>query len=200
MKLSRRDFLKLSGVTAAAASLTSVGFSGVAEGAYKPVRINYAKEVHSVCTFCGVGCGVICHVRDGKIINIEGDPEHPINEGTLCSKGSSHYNLSYIYDSRGNPVPNPKRLTKPLYRAAGSDKYEEVSWEWALPEIAKRIKKTRAESFEETVRVGGREVTVNRTNAISWLGSAFCTNEENYLFKKMARGMGLINVDHCARL
>jgi formate dehydrogenase major subunit len=199
MKLSRRDFLKLGGATAAAASLTSVGFSGTAE-AYQPVRLNYAKEVHTVCTFCGVGCGVICHVRDGKIINAEGDPDHPINEGSLCSKGSSIFNLSYIYDAKGKMVPNPKRLTKPLYRAAGSDRYEEKSWDWMFTEIAKRIKKTRDESFERTVNVGGRQVTVNRTNAISWLGSAFCTNEENYLFKKIARGLGLINVDHCARL
>lgn len=200
MKLSRRDFLKLSGVTAAAASLTSVGFNGVAEGAYQPVRINYAKEVHTICTFCGVGCGIICHVRDGKIINAEGDPDHPINEGTLCSKGSSIFNVSYLYDSKGNARPNPKRLTKPLYRKPGSDRWEEKEWGEILEMIAKRIKKTRDETFEETARVGGRTVTVNRTNAISWLGSAFCTNEENYLFKKMARSMGLINVDHCARL
>ena len=200
MKLSRRDFLKLSGVTAAAASLTSVGFNGVAEGAYQPVRINYAKEVHTICTFCGVGCGIICHVRDGKIINAEGDPDHPINEGTLCSKGSSIFNLSYLYDSKGNATLNPKRLTKPLYRKPGSDRWEEKEWGEILEMIAKRIKKTRDETFEETTRVGGRTVTVNRTNAISWLGSAFCTNEENYLFKKMARSMGLINVDHCARL
>ena len=200
MKLSRRDFLKLSGVTAAAASLTSVGFNGVAEGAYQPVRINYAKEVHTICTFCGVGCGIICHVRDGKIINAEGDPDHPINEGTLCSKGSSIFNLSYLYDSKGNATLNPKRLTKPLYRKPGGDQWEEKEWGEILEMIAKRIKKTRDETFEETTRVGGRTVTVNRTNAISWLGSAFCTNEENYLFKKMARSMGLINVDHCARL
>ena len=196
MKLSRRDFLKLSGVTAAAASLTSVGFNGVAEGAYQPVRINYAKEVNTICTFCGVGCGIICHVRDGKIINAEGDPDHPINEGALCSKGSSSYNVSYVYDSKGQFKPNPNRLTKPLYRAPGASNWVEKDWDWMLETIAKKIWQTREDTFEQTA--GG--VTVNRTNAISWLGSAFCTNEENYLFKKIARGMGLINVDHCARL
>ncbi len=200
MKLSRRDFLKLSGASAAAASLTSVGFNGVAEGAFQPVRINYAKEVHTICTFCGVGCGIICHVRDGKIINAEGDPDHPINEGSLCSKGSSIFNLSYVYDSKGNFKPNPKRLTRPLWRDKYSDKWVEKDWDWMFERIAQKIKETRDATFEETVQVGGRTVTVNRTNAISWLGSAFCTNEENYLFKKIARGLGMINVDHCARL
>ncbi len=200
MKLSRRDFLKLSGVTAAAASLTSVGFNGVAEGAYQPVRINYAKEVHTICMFCGVGCGIICHVRDGKIINAEGDPDHPINEGSLCSKGSSIFNVSYIYDSKGHAIPNPNRLTKPLYRAPGASNWVEKDWDWMLETIAKKIKETRDGTFEQTARVGDNNVTVNRTNAISWLGSAFCTNEENYLFQKICRALGVINLDHCARL
>ncbi|MCR3923101.1 MAG: twin-arginine translocation signal domain-containing protein [Firmicutes bacterium] len=200
MKLSRRTFLKLSGVTAATASLTTVGFKGVAEAAYLPVRINYAKEVNTICTFCGVGCGIICHVRDGKIINTEGDPDHPINEGTLCSKGSSIFNVSYIYDVKGEAKPNPNRLTKPLYRAPGEANWEEKSWEWMLKTIAERVKKTRDESFEQSAQVAGQNVTVNRTNAISWLGSAFCTNEENYLFQKMTRALGIINLDHCARL
>lgn len=200
MKLTRRDFVKLSGVTAAAASLTSVGFNGVTEAAYQQVRINYAKEVHTICTFCGVGCGIICHVRDGKIINAEGDPDHPINEGTLCSKGSATYNVSYIYDSKGNVKPNPNRLNKPLYRAPGSDKWEEKDWDWMLKTIAQRIKTTRDDTFEEKVQVGGKNVTVNRNTGISWLGSAFCTNEENYLFHKLCRAIGIINVDHCARL
>lgn len=200
MKLSRRSFLKLSGATAATATLTSIGFKGTAEAAYLPVRISYAREVNTICTFCGVGCGIICHVRDGKIINAEGDPDHPINEGTLCSKGSSIYNVSYVYDKKGVATPNPKRLTKPLYRAPGAADWQEKSWDWMFAEIAKRVKKARDEHFEKTVNVNGNAVTVNRTNAISWLGSAFCTNEENYLFQKICRSLGIINLDHCARL
>lgn len=200
MNLTRRSFLKLAGATTAAATLTGVGLNKASASPSEPLRIKYTKELHTVCTFCGVGCGVICNVRDGVIVNAEGDPEHPVNEGTLCSKGSSHYNVSYMYTEKGKPVPNPKRLTSCLYRAPGANSYEEVEWDWALDEIAKRVKETRDNNFIETENVDGRTVTVNRTNAISWLGSAFCTDEENYLFHKMARAMGVINVDHCARL
>ncbi len=196
MKLSRRSFLQLTGTAAAASVLAGTGFKSVAEAA-GPVRVHYGREVPTVCTFCGVGCGIICHVQNDIIINAEGDPDHPVNEGTLCSKGSSLFNISYIYDSKGRPVPNPNRLTQPLYRAPGSDKWEPKSWDWMFDEIAKKIKETRDANFEATDANG---VTVNRNQAISWLGSAFCTDEENYLFHKLARSMGIINIDHCARL
>ncbi|HED24781.1 MAG TPA: twin-arginine translocation signal domain-containing protein [Firmicutes bacterium] len=200
MQLTRRSFLKLTGATAAAATLAGVGLNKASASTIDPLRIKYTKEFTTVCTFCGVGCGVVCHVRDGVIVNAEGDPDHPINEGTLCSKGSSHYNISYIYDEKGKPKPNPNRLTHVLYRAPGSSSYEEKDWDWALDTIARRIKDTRDQNYVESVNVDGRQVTVNRTEAISWLGSAFCTDEENYLFHKMARAMGVINLDHCARL
>jgi len=200
MELTRRSFLKLAGVTAAAASLTSVGYGKAQAAADERLRIRYTKEFHTICTFCGVGCGIICNVRGGVIVNAEGDPDHPVNEGTLCSKGSSISNISYVFDDKGKPKPNPNRLTNVLYRAPGSDRYEVKDWDWALETIAKRIKDTRDRTLEETALVDGREVTVNRTNAIGWLGSAFCTGEENFLFHKMARAMGTINIDHCARL
>lgn len=195
MKLSRRNFLKLTGAAAAASALAGAGYKSRVEAA-QGIRIHYGREIPTICTFCGVGCGILCHVRDGVVINTEGDPDHPINEGTLCSKGSSLYNLSYVFDAKGRPKPNPKRLTRPLYRAPGSKQWEEKSWDWMFTEIARRIKKTRDESFEES----SDGVTVNRAPGLAWLGSAFCTNEENYLFKKMARGMGIIDIDHCARL
>jgi len=200
MNLSRRSFLKLTGATAAAATLTGVGLRKASASTGEPLRIKYAKEYPTICTYCGVGCGVICNVRDGVIVNAEGDPDHPINEGTLCSKGSAHYNVSYVYDEKGKPKPNPKRLTHVLYRAPGASSYETKDWDWALEEIAKRIKDTRDRTLVEEETVNGQQVTVNRTNSICWLGSAFCTDEENYLFHKMARSMGIINVDHCARL
>jgi formate dehydrogenase major subunit len=195
MRLSRRSFLKLTGAAAAASAFAGAGMPQQAEAA-ENLRVQYAKEVSTICTFCGVGCGIICHVQNGVVTNTEGDPDNPINEGALCSKGSSHYNISYVYDTKGKPVPNPNRLTKPLYRAPGSSKWEEKDWGWMLSEIAKRIKKTRDATFVATS--GG--VTVNRTPGISWLGSAFCTNEENYLFQKLARSIGIIDLDHCARL
>jgi len=201
MEITRRGFFKLSGATAAAAALTAVGVRKVSASTGEPLRIKYSKEYHTICTFCGVGCGIICNVRDdGVIVNTEGDPDHPINEGTLCSKGSSYYNISYIYDEKGVPRPNPKRLTHVLYRAPRSSQYEVKDWAWALDTIAERIKDTRDRTLVQSVDVKGRQVTVNRTEAIAWLGSAFCTNEENYLFHKMGRAMGVINLDHCARL
>lgn len=200
MDLSRRSFLKLAGTTAAAATLTGVGLRKATASSGEPLRIRFTKEFHTNCTFCGVGCGIICNVRDGIIVNAEGDPDHPINEGTLCSKGASTYNLSYIYDEKGEPRLNPNRLTKVLYRAPRASGYQELEWEEALDMIARRIKDTRDRTLVETVDVGGREVTVNRTNAINWLGSAWNTGEENYLYHKMCRAMGLINIDHCARL
>ena len=200
MKISRRSFLKLAGGATATATLTGLSVRSVAARSREPIRVHYAKEVPSICTFCGVGCGIICHVRDGKVINAEGDPNHPINEGTLCSKGSSITNISYLYNEKGKAEVNPRRLTQVLYRAPGSDKYEVKDWDWALDTIADRIRETRDRTFVETADVGGRSVTVNRTNAINWLGSAWCTSEENYLFHKMTRAMGLINIDHCARL
>ena len=180
MKHSRRSFLKLAGTAAADA-----------------LRAHYGREAPTISTICAFGCAINCHVQNGVIINAEGDPDHPINEGSLCSKGSSLYNVSYIYDAKGRPKPNPYRLTRPLYRAPGSDKWEEKSWEWMLETIARRIKDTRDQYFETRDASG---VTVNRTNAIAWLGSAFCTNEENYLYNKIARAIGIVNIDHCARL
>ena len=200
MDLSRRSFLKLAGATAAAATLTGVGLRKASAPPSEPLRIRFTKEVPTICTYCGVGCGIICNVREGVIINAEGDPDHPISEGTLCSKGASIFNMSYIFDEKGKPRLNPNRLTRVLYRAPGASDYEAVDWDWALEEIAKRIKDTRDRTLVETADVGGQQVTVNRTNAINWLGSAWCTGEENYLFHKMVRAMGVINLDHCARL
>jgi formate dehydrogenase major subunit len=197
MKLSRRQFLKVSGTAAATTTLYGIGFRDVAEGSYRQFRLHYAQEITTICPFCSVGCGIICHVRDGQIVNTEGDPDHPINEGTLCSKGSSLFNMSYVYDEKGNAVPNPNRVTQVLYRAPRSSDWEVVDWDWAIRTIADRIKKTRDETF---ITKNNNGVTVNRTPAISWLGSAMCNNEENYLFHKFARGMGLVNIDHCARL
>lgn len=197
MKLTRRQFLKTSSAAAATTALYGIGFRDVAGGTTRRFRLHYAQEITTICPFCSVGCGIICHVRDGQIINTEGDPDHPINEGSLCSKGSSLFNMAYVYDEQGNPVPNPNRVTQVLYRAPKASDWEVVDWDWALNQIAERIKKTRDESFIETNSQG---VTVNRTPSIAWLGSAMCNNEENYLFHKMARGFGLVNIDHCARL
>ncbi len=195
MELSRRKFLKLTGAAAATAALVGSGIRDSVEAAGRK-RVLFGVEVPTVCTFCGVGCGVICNVQDGVVVNTEGDPDHPINEGTLCSKGNSHYNISYMYDEKGRIRPNQQRVTQVLYRAPKSDRWEVKDWDWALDTIAQRIKESRDENY--VTEDDG--VTVNRTEAISFLGSAFCNNEENYLFHKMCRAIGIINLDHCARL
>ena len=151
------------------------------------LRIRYAKQVTTICPYCAVGCGEVVSVSNGKVINIEGDSDHPINEGALCSKGGALYQL----------VNNERRLSKVKYRAPGSNQWEEVSWDWALREIAKRIKKTRDDTFQVQDDQGR---AVNRTEAIGWLGSAAIDNEECYLAVKLARALGIVFLEHQARL
>jgi formate dehydrogenase major subunit len=186
VKLSRRSFLKLSGATVTAAALTGLGFK-VRSASAAPLRIAEAKETTTICPYCGVGCGIVCHSINGKVVNCEGDPDHPINLGSLCSKGSALYQLAV----------NERRLTKVKYRAAGSDHWEEKTWDWAIAEIAKRIKKTRDESFETVDQAG---VTVNRTNALACMGGAALDNEECYAYSKFVRGLGVAWLDHQARI
>lgn len=196
MNLSRRDFLKATGVSVTAASLATMGVKG-ATASEKVSKIEYAQESTTICPFCSVGCGIICHVEDGQLVNTEGDPDHPINEGTLCSKGAALFNMTNDYDEKGNIKPNELRNTTVKYRAPYETSWQEITWDEAFEMIAKRIKKTRDETFEKENEDG---VTVNRTPAISHLGSAMCNNEENYLYHKLIRSLGVINIDHCARL
>ncbi len=204
MGISRRDFLKLSGGTAVAGALAGNTIAP-AEAApiAKGLRIKGAKETTTICPYCSVGCGIIVHTKDGKVINTEGDPEHPTNEGSLCSKGASIYQM----------VNNPKRLTKPMYRAAGSSEWKEVEWAWALDEIAKRVKDTRDRTFkinskskikekqpDGTEKEVEKEFVVNRTDGIAHVGSAALDNEECYMLQKLLRSWGLVYIEHQARI
>ena len=184
-KLSRRDFLKAS--SAATGGLLLPAHTAAA--AQKPLFPLHKKigEVPGICTYCAVGCGIIIGVEDGKVVNIEGDPEHPINRGALCSKGMAMYQIS----------DNPGRLTKVLYRAPASDRWEEKSWDWAIPQIARRIKATRDARWTATTADGK---TVNRAEAIAFLGGSQNTNEECYLWVKAARAHGLVYIEHQARI
>lgn len=198
MSVSRRDFLKVTGVTVTAASLSSMmGFKQKASAEQQEFRIQYAEETTTICPFCSVGCGIICYTENGQLINTEGDPDHPINEGTLCSKGAALFNMTNVYDEKGKIKSNPQRITTVKYRAPYSSEWEDISWEEALEKIAKNVKKTRDETFESVNENG---VRVNRTPGIAHLGSAMCNNEENYLYHKLVRALGVINIDHCARL
>ena len=180
---TRRQFLK--GITTGTVAIGALSQTGCAP-AIPPLKTRGATETTTVCPFCGVGCGQVVSVRSGKVIHIEGDPGHPISEGTLCSKGASHIQV----------VNNSRRLQKVLYRAPGGKTWEEKSWDWALERIAARVKETRDKSFKTSV--DGR--VVNRTEAMACLGGSALDNEEAYALVKLMRSLGLVYVEHQARL
>jgi len=185
MNVNRRGFLKLSGAVAAVSGL---GISLKPSSAYaKNLKIKYAKETTTVCPYCSVGCSIIVSVRDGKVINTEGDPDSPINKGSLCSKGGSIYQMAV----------NENRLGKPLYRAPFAAEWKEVEWEWALDKIAANIKKSRDTSFKKTNSKGE---LVNRAEGIASVGSAAMDNEECFTYQKLLRGLGLVYIEHQARI
>src|SRR2546426_112410 len=190
MSLSRRDFLRFgAGAAGAAVATKGIDLTPV-EAAATSIRIKEAKVFPGVCPYCAVGCPQLIYVKDNKIIDIEGDPDAPHTEGALCPKGSSTYQVSM----------NERRITKCLYRAPGSDRWEEKPLDWMMEQIAQRVRKSRDETFVEKAKVGDKEVTVNRCEGIAWLGSSVLDNEENYLIAKLARGMGLVNVENSARV
>ena len=189
MHMNRRRFLKISGASISGAALGALGFDLTPIEAYAyTLRIMHADQTTTICPYCAVGCGILVHTIDGKVVNTEGDPDHPINEGSLCSKGMAVYQLSHN---------NPNRITTPLYRAPYGEHWKEVSWDFALDKIAKNVKESRDASFE-TTNAKGQEV--NRTMGIASLGSAALDNEECYIYQKFLRAMGLVYVEHQARI
>ncbi len=186
MPVTRRNFLKLSGATAAGAFLGGASFlTGCKQ---VPDKLRGATESTTICPYCGVGCGLIVSARDGKVINIEGDPDHPINRGSLCSKGSALYQIAV------NPIK--KRLDKVQYRKPGGTKWEELSWDKAMKMISERVKDVRDETFIE--KEG--KFTVNRAQGLVGLGGAALDNEECYAWSKFARIMGISYLEHQARI
>ncbi len=158
------------------------------ESREKAPRIRDAKLFHSVCPYCAVGCSLNVYVKDGKVIDIEGNPDSPINRGTLCPKGSATFQYTV----------NSSRLTQVLYRAPYSDHWEPKTLEWAMEQIAQRIKQTRDETFVERLD-DGREV--NHTLGIATLGGATLDVEENYLMKKLfSGGLGIVSIENQARI
>lgn len=209
MGITRRGFLKVSGT----AFLASLAFEftnqapamGMLEtGA--PWKLIDTVEQPNICCYCSGGCGSICSSRDGVLINIEGDPDHPINRGGLCAKGSAQFSVHTVYnDKTDEMMPNPNRLTKPMVRRAGEADFTEISWDQAIQEICERIKKTRDENYIETEEITAPDgtkttVVVNRTEAIAELGAAMLDNEEAFLVQKLMRGLGIVAIDHQARV
>ena len=200
MNLSRRGFFKLTGASFAAGALAELfgPSNAFAADEVPEMRIAGATESTSICCYCGVGCGMVLSVKDGELINLEGDPDHPINRGALCSKGNAQFNIRNVYDPEtGELMLNPARVTKVKYRAPGADAFEEKDWDWAIEEIAKRIKATRDATYEAVDENG---VTVNRCKGIAQLGGAALDGEEAYMLSKFARALGVVWIDHQARI
>ena len=215
-QLNRRDWLKASiggGTGLALGGLLDVPAVKAAAQEFKLANVS---EFTTSCNFCSCGCGMIAAVRDGKLLTMEGDYDHIVNRGSLCVKGISMFATH----------TSPSRLTTPRYRAAGSDHWEDISWDDAINRVAQKIRKTRDETWIATEKVdapklvvdsaagdriesaprfvpqegGPAEVPVNRTDAIGFMGGAQNTNEECYLFQKAARLLGMPYVEHQARL
>ena len=192
MHPTRRNFLKAGGGAVIASVL---GFD--VKPAYaqaKELKIARTTETRSTCPYCSVSCGIIIHTIGDKaknvtaqVVHVEGDPDHPINRGTLCPKGSS-----LMQD-----ILNDRRLMKPQVRRPGSDHWEDIGWDQAINEIAQRIKKTRDESFITTDSQGR---AVNRLESIAFNGGCTDTNEFNYLVVKTMRSLGVCFLENQARV
>jgi len=189
MALTRREFLKWSGAAGAAAAAMCLGFDLRPVQSYAAgLKILNATETTTICPYCAVGCGIIVHTKkSGKLLNTEGDPDHPINEGALCAKGAGLYQMT----------ENKNRKRIPLYRASESDEWEELEWEEAIKRIAEKIKKTRDATFTEKNAKGQ---AVNRTTSIAHVGSAALDNEECWLLQGIMRALGLVSIEHQARI
>ena len=150
-------------------------------------RLGGATSVANVCPYCAVGCGQLVYLKDGKIINIEGNPDSPINEGTLCPKGANTFQL----------LSNPHRITNVLYRAPYSERWEAKPLDWAMARIAERVKQTRDADFVE--EHDGQPV--NHLSTVASLGGATMDIEENYLIKKLLNGgLGIVPIENQARI
>jgi formate dehydrogenase major subunit len=188
--LSRRRWLQLTAGGSVGLALGGVIDVAAVRAATKDVKLANVTEMTTSCNFCSCGCGMIASVREGKLVSLEGDYDHVVNRGALCAKGLS------MFPTHASPLRNQV----PRYRAPGSDHWVDISWDDAVDRIAKKLSKTRDESWIATEEVGGATVPVNRTDAIAFMGGAQNTNEECYLFQKAMRLLGLVYIEHQARL
>jgi len=214
-RISRRDVLRLSFGGGAGLAVGGLLDMTAVRAASKELKLAEIQEFTTSCNFCSCGCGMIASVKNGKLITMEGDFDHIVNRGSLCVKGISMFATH----------TSPERLTTPRYRAPGSDRWQEISWDDAIARVAQKLRKTRDETWIATEKVtapdlsadrasspriesaprfiphdGPRDVPVNRTDAIGFMGGAQNTNEECYLFQKAARLLGMAYVEHQARL
>jgi formate dehydrogenase major subunit len=195
MQITRRGFLTLTGAVGGGVALSGLGLNLNPTRAYanelsKMDRIKIARQSTTVCCYCSVGCGLVCSVdkATGKIFNIEGDADHPINEGSLCAKGAGFFDLTEA---------NKHRLTKVLYRAPYATEWEEKDWDFAIPRIARLVKDTRDNHF---IKTNAKGELVNRCEAIGHYGSSNVDNEECWIMSVRSRALGLVYIDHQARV
>lgn len=193
MEASRRDFLKLATIGGTAAAVFGFDLQP-AYAQLSNLKIAKANETRSTCPYCSVSCGVIIYTIGDRaknvtaqVVHVEGDPDHPINRGTLCPKGSS----------LEQDIMNDRRIVKPQVRRPGGTEWEDISWDQAILEIAQKVKKTRDETFIETDAAGHR---VNRCESIAWTGGCTDTNEFNYLVVKTMRSLGVVHLENQARV
>ena len=190
---SRRDFLKVGGAAAAAVTASGLGFDlARAQTVKQSLKIAGAKEVHSLCPYCAVGCSLVAYTSqssDGttKLLQIEGDPNSPVNEGRLCPKGATAMQLA----------TSSRRVEHPMYRAPGSSKWEVKDWNFVLDKIAQNIKDSRDRTFVAQDTTGN---TVNRTEGVAFAGGAAFSSEEGYFAAKVMRSLGLVYLEQQARV
>ncbi|MCF8033162.1 MAG: twin-arginine translocation signal domain-containing protein [Desulfarculaceae bacterium] len=194
-KFTRRQFLGASGALAGGLALSSLGIPLGALQAHardlsKAGRIKTARTTISTCYYCSVSCGLLCSTdqKTGQIINIEGDPDHPISEGSLCAKGAAMFQMS---------DHNQHRLAKVLYRRPFGTEWEVKDWDWAVEKMARNIKSVRDQDF---MYKNAQGQVVNRLETIGHMGSSKVDNEECWLITTMARALGLVHIDHQARV
>ena len=214
--IRRRDLFKLTLGGGGGLALGGLLDVPAIRAATRDLKLSQVSEFTTSCNFCSCGCGMVASVRDGKLLAMEGDYDHIVNRGALCVKGISMFATH----------ASPQRLTTPRYRAPGSDQWQDISWDEAISRVAQKVRKTRDENWIATEKVsapelavdlaagdrtssaprfvdqdaGPREVPVNRTDAMGFMGGAQNTNEECYLFQKAARLLGMAYVEHQARL
>jgi len=193
MEISRRAFLQTSIAGGAALSVFGFDVAPVLAQA-RTLKISRTSETRSTCPYCSVSCGVIIHTLGDRaknavpqVVHVEGDPDHPINRGTLCPKGASLQ----------QDILNDRRLVKPQVRRPGSDHWEDIDWDTAVDEIARSVKKTRDATF---ITRDSRGRTVNRCESIAWAGGCTDTNELNYLVVKTMRSLGVVSLENQARV
>lgn len=195
MDMNRRHFFRVSGAGLAASSLVALGFSPTAALAEtRSFKLARTTETRSTCPYCSVSCGLVMYTLGDKaknvkstIVHVEGDPDHPVNRGTLCPKGAGVMDM----------IQSPNRVLQPQVREAGANEWKTISWDEALTRVAKHMKADRDANL---IRTNDKGLTVNRWNSTGYLISSASSNESGYLAVKVARGLGMVGIDTQARI